>query len=74
LIIASCSDLGGLPSRTIEELIAEQARARLAEKGFDVIEPSVVKFSTKDRVPTSAKMAAKFCEKQTSMRRRYTSR
>ena len=55
--IGTSSDLAGLPSRTIEDLIAEQARARLAEKGFDVIEPSVVKFSTKDRVPTSAQMA-----------------
>jgi hypothetical protein len=55
--IAKSSDLAGLPSRTIEDLIAEQARARLAEKGFDVIEPSVVKFSTKDRVPTSVQMA-----------------
>lgn len=55
--IATPIDLVALPSRTIANLIAEQARARLTEKGFDVIEPSVMKFSTKNRVPTSAQMA-----------------
>src|SRR5437667_4103521 len=52
------SDLQGLPSRTIGDLLAQQARARLAEKGFDVIQPSVVKLATKDRMPTSPQIAA----------------
>ena len=52
------SDLVGLPSRTIGDLLAQQARARLAEKGFDVIQPSVVKLATKDRMPTSPQIAA----------------
>jgi len=52
------SALAGLPSRTIGDLVAEQTRAQLAQKGFAVIEPSVVKAATKDRVPTSVQMAA----------------
>jgi hypothetical protein len=52
------SELLGLPSRTIEDLLARQARAQLTAKGFDVVEPSIVKLSTKDRVPTSPQMAA----------------
>jgi hypothetical protein len=52
------NDLVGLPSRTIGDLLAEQARAALVEKGFDVIEPSIVKLATKGRVPTSPQMAA----------------
>jgi hypothetical protein len=57
------SELLGLPSRTIESLLAQQARAQLASKRFDVIEPSVVRLSTKDRVPTSQQMAAQIVEK-----------
>jgi hypothetical protein len=52
------SSFPGLPSRTIGDLLAQQARARLTEKGFDVIEPSVVTLATKDRRPTSPQMAA----------------
>jgi len=59
---APSSDLVGPPSRTIEDLLAQQARARLAAKGFDVIEPSVVKLATEGRVPTSPKMAEQIME------------
>jgi hypothetical protein len=55
-------NLPGLPTRTIGDLLAQQARARLAQKGFDVVEPSVVKLATKDRVPTSPKMAAQIAQ------------
>jgi len=54
----SQSDVPDLPSRTISDLLAEQARSQLAAKGFDVVEPSIVKLATKDRVPTSPQMAA----------------
>jgi hypothetical protein len=56
------SELLGLPSRTIEDLLAQQARAQLTAKGFDVVEPSIVKLSTKDRVPTSPQMAAQILQ------------
>src|SRR5205807_6383517 len=56
------SDLQGLPSRTIGDLLAQQARAQLAEKGFEVLEPSVVKLATRDRVPTSPQMAAQILQ------------
>ena len=56
------TDLVGLPSRTIGDVLAQQARARLAAKGFDLIEPSVVKLATKDRMPTSAQMAAQIMQ------------
>jgi hypothetical protein len=56
------SQILGLPSRTIESLLAQQARAQLTAKGFDVIEPSVVRLSTKDRVPTSPQMAGHILE------------
>jgi hypothetical protein len=52
------NDVPGMPTRTIGDLLAQQARIQLAEKGFDVIEPSVVKLATKDRMPTSPQMAA----------------
>jgi hypothetical protein len=48
----------GLPPPTVEDLVAEQARVRLVEKGFEVIEPSVVKLATKGRAPTSSQMVA----------------
>lgn len=51
------SNVPGLPSRTIGDVLAQQARAQLAAKGFDVVEPSIVKLATKDRVPTSPQMA-----------------
>jgi len=55
---ATESQLLGLPSRTIEDLIAQQARAQLQAKGFDVVAPTELKLATKDRVPTSPQMAA----------------
>ena len=55
-------DLVGQPSRTIGDLLAQQARARLAEKGLEVLEPSVVKLATKDRAPTSPQMAAQIMQ------------
>src|SRR5437016_8701123 len=56
------SDLQGLPSRTIGDLFAQQAGVRLAEKGFEVLEPGVVKLATRDRVPTSPQMAAQILQ------------
>jgi hypothetical protein len=47
---------------TVGEVLAQQARARLAEKGLQVIEPSVVKLATQDRVPTSPQVAAQIME------------
>ena len=59
---ATESELSRLPSRTIEDVLAQQARMRLEEKGFDVVAPSVVTLATKDRVPTSPQMAAQIME------------
>ncbi len=56
------SQLLGLPSRTIESLLAQQARAQLTAKRFDVLEPSVLKLAIKDRLPTSPQMAAQILE------------
>ena len=56
------SDLVSLPSRTIGDVLAQQARARLEEKGFEVVEPAVVKIATKDRVPASTQMAAQILQ------------
>jgi hypothetical protein len=47
---------------TVGDVLAHQARERLAEKGLEVIEPSVVKLATKDRTPTSPQMAAQIME------------
>ena len=55
-------DLAGPTSRTIGDVLAQEARARLAEKGFDIIESSMVKLATKDRVPTSPQMAAQIMQ------------
>lgn len=55
---ATSNALAGLPSRTIGDLLAQQARAQLAQKGFEVIEPSIVKLATKDAMPTSPQIAA----------------
>ena len=52
------SALAGLPSRTIGDLLADKARLRLTEKGFEVVSPSAVKTAIKDRVPSSPEMAA----------------
>jgi hypothetical protein len=54
------------PSRplgmTVGDVLAQQARARLAEKGLDVISPTVVQLVTQDRVPTSPQVAAQITE------------
>jgi hypothetical protein len=47
-----------LPVLTVRDVLAQQARIRLAEKGFEVLSASAVKVATKDRVPTSPEMAA----------------
>jgi hypothetical protein len=47
---------------TVGDVLAQQARARLAEKGLEVIDPVVVKVATKDRTPTSPQMAAQIME------------
>jgi hypothetical protein len=56
------SDLVRPLQMTVGEVLAQQARARLAEKGLQVIEPSVVKLATQDRVPTSPQVAAQIME------------
>jgi len=45
---ATESQLLGLPSRTIEDLLAQQARTHLQAKGFDVVGPAELKLATKD--------------------------
>ena len=52
------ADSGLLQNMTVGDVLAQQARIRLAEKGFEILSPSVVKVATKDRVPTSPQMAA----------------
>ena len=52
------SGLPVLQSMTVGDVLAQQARIRLAEKGFEVLSPGAVKVATKDRVPTSPEMAA----------------
>jgi hypothetical protein len=47
-----------LQNMTVGDVLAQQARIRLAEKGFEVLSASAVKVATKDRVPTSPEMAA----------------
>ena len=47
---------------TVGDVLALQARARLAEKGLEVIDPVDVKVATKDKVPTSPQMAAHIME------------
>ena len=56
------SDLLRPLEMTVGDVLAQQARARLTEKGLEVIAPSVVKLATKDRVPTSRQMAAEIIE------------
>jgi hypothetical protein len=38
---------------TVGEVLAEQARGLLAEKGYEVVDPSIVKAATRNRLPTS---------------------
>ena len=52
------SGLPVLQNMTVGDVLAQQARMRLAEKGFEVLSASAVKVATKDRVPTSPEMAA----------------
>jgi len=52
------SGLPVLQSMTVGDVLAQQARIRLAEKGFEVLSPGAVKLATKDRVSTSPEMAA----------------
>jgi hypothetical protein len=59
---ATDSDLPRPLEMTVGDVLAQQARARLVEKGLDVIAPSVVKLATKDRVPSSPQMAAQIME------------
>jgi hypothetical protein len=47
---------------TVGEVLAQQARARLAEKRLKVIDPIDVKVATKDKMPTSPQMAAQIME------------
>jgi hypothetical protein len=55
-------DLPALQNITVGDVLAQQARLRLAEKGFEVLSSSVVKLATKDRVPTNPQMAAQILE------------
>jgi len=52
------SDLRRPLQMTVGDVLAQQARAQLQAKGFDVVAPTELKLATKDRVPTSPHMAA----------------
>lgn len=52
----------GLPNMTVGDVLAYQARLRLAEKGFEVLSPGTVKVATNDRAPTSPQMAAQILQ------------
>lgn len=52
------SNAPALPSRTIGDVLADQARIRLTEKGFNVIGSSAMRVATKNEVPSSPEMAA----------------
>jgi hypothetical protein len=47
---------------TVGDVLAQQARARLAEKGLDVVAPTTVQLATQNRVPTSPQAAAQIAE------------
>ena len=47
---------------TVGDLLAQQARARLVEKGFEVIDDSIVKRVTRNRVPTNPLVAAQILQ------------
>ncbi len=51
---------GGLNPRqmTVGEVLAEQARGLLADKGYEVVDPSIVKAATRDRLPTNPQAAS----------------
>jgi hypothetical protein len=61
-VAGTVSAISPRPEMTVGDVLAQQARARLAEKGLDVVAPSVVKLATKDRMPTSPQMAAQIME------------
>jgi hypothetical protein len=48
---------------TVGDVLAQQARARLAEKGLDVLDPIDVRVATGGRIPTSPQMAGQIVEK-----------
>jgi hypothetical protein len=52
------NDIPALRNMSVGDVLAQQARIRLTEKGFEVLSPSAVQVATKDRVPTSPQMAA----------------
>ena len=56
------SDLLRPLQMTVGDVLAQQARMRLAERGLDVVAPSVVQLATRGRVPTSPQMAAQIME------------
>jgi hypothetical protein len=62
LTARSDSDLPYPLQMTVGDLLAQQARVRLAEKGLEVIDPIDVKVAVKDKVPTSPQMAAQIME------------
>ena len=47
---------------TVGDVLAQQARMQLAERGLDVVAPSVVQLATGGRAPTSPQMAAQIME------------
>ena len=47
---------------TVGDVLVQQARTRLAEKGLEIIAPSVVQLATKRRMPTSPQIAAQIME------------
>jgi hypothetical protein len=56
------SDLLRPLQMTVGDVLAQQARMRLAERGLDVVAPSVVQLATGGRAPTSPQMAAQIME------------
>jgi hypothetical protein len=57
------SDLLRPLQMTVGDVLAQQARMRLAEKGLDVVAPNVVQLATGRRVPTSPQVAGQIMEK-----------
>jgi len=45
-------------SRTVADVLAAEARQLLAQKGFQVVDPTSVETATHGRIPTSPRMAA----------------
>jgi hypothetical protein len=57
------SDLLRPLQMTVGDVLAQQARVRLVEKGLDVLDPIDVKVATVDRIPTSPQMAGQIVAK-----------